>query len=263
MKDYYYILGLKKGASIEDIKKAYRKLSLKFHPDKNDGDEFFTERFKEILEAYETLSDLKKRTSYDNNFSNGKPEEKTNNGYNFDPIIEYFRANKASFEFDEEITFSWKTINSDKVIIKPFGAVQPIGQKTYKIKDFKNSVLYFDVIAENTNIGRQTKQSLKLSNKTYQELYSHFRYIIEAERKTESNKNSSNSKAKSNNDKPIGLFQTDKGEIKVELNFEGAIPSMNNRVYQNNTLAKDGKYKLGFMNYIIIRGGTIIDMTSF
>ena len=103
MKDYYYILGLKKEASIEDIKKAYRKLSLKFHPDKNDGDDFFTERFKEIQEANETLSDLKKRTIYDNNFSNGKPEEKTNNGYNFDPVIEYFRANKASFEFDEEI----------------------------------------------------------------------------------------------------------------------------------------------------------------
>ncbi len=263
MKDYYYILGIKKEASTDDIKKAYRKLSLKFHPDKNDGDDFFTERFKEIQEAYETLADAKKRINYDGQFSNNKQNGTANNGYNFDPIIDFFKVNKSAFEFDEEITFSWKTINSDKVTIKPFGIVQPIGQKTYRIKDFKNSVLSFDLIAENTNIGRQTKQSLKLSNRTYQELYSHFRHIIEAERKTRTNKNGSNSKDKTNNDKPIGLFQTDKGEIKVELNFEGAIPAMNNRVYQNNTLAKDGKYKLGFMNYLIIRGGTIIDMTLF
>ena len=55
MKDYYYILGIKPNASTDEIKKAYRKLSLKFHPDKNDGDKFFEERFKEINEAYENL----------------------------------------------------------------------------------------------------------------------------------------------------------------------------------------------------------------
>jgi len=63
--------------------------------------------------------------------------------------------------------------------------------------------------------------------------------------------------------KPIGLFQTDKGEIKVELNFEGAIPALNNKVYHNDAAARDGKYKLGFMNYLIIKDGTIIDLTSF
>jgi curved DNA-binding protein CbpA len=49
--------GNKPNASSEDIKKAYRKLSLKYHPDKNENDEFFTERFREIKEAYETLMD--------------------------------------------------------------------------------------------------------------------------------------------------------------------------------------------------------------
>jgi len=55
-KDYHYILGIDKNASLEDIKKAYRKLSQKLHPDKNDGDKFFEDRFKEINEAYEKLT---------------------------------------------------------------------------------------------------------------------------------------------------------------------------------------------------------------
>jgi len=65
MKDYYYILGIDENASIEEVKKAYRKLSLKFHPDKNEGDKFFEERFKEINEAYETLVDPEKKRIYD------------------------------------------------------------------------------------------------------------------------------------------------------------------------------------------------------
>ena len=65
MKDYYYILGIQHNATIDEIKKAYRKLSLKFHPDKNDGDEFFSERFKEIQEAYEVLREEYKRSTYD------------------------------------------------------------------------------------------------------------------------------------------------------------------------------------------------------
>lgn len=58
MKDYYYILGVDKEASVEEIKKAYRKLSLKLHPDQNNGDVFFESRFKEINEAYVELIKL-------------------------------------------------------------------------------------------------------------------------------------------------------------------------------------------------------------
>lgn len=65
IKDYYYILGVARNASQDEIKKAYRKLSIKFHPDKNDGDKFFEERFKDINEAYETLVDAAKRKIYD------------------------------------------------------------------------------------------------------------------------------------------------------------------------------------------------------
>ncbi len=55
MKNYYQILGIKRESSIDDIKTAYRKLAKKFHPDKNEGDKFFEDRFKEIQESYEIL----------------------------------------------------------------------------------------------------------------------------------------------------------------------------------------------------------------
>lgn len=65
-KDYYDILGIKKGATEEEIKKAYRKSAMKWHPDKNGGDEQAESKFKEISEAYEVLSDSNKRSNYDN-----------------------------------------------------------------------------------------------------------------------------------------------------------------------------------------------------
>lgn len=65
MKDYYYLLGVSRQAQLEDIKKAYRRLASKFHPDTNQGDTWFTERFKELQEAYEILSDVSSRANYD------------------------------------------------------------------------------------------------------------------------------------------------------------------------------------------------------
>src|ERR1700746_2439038 len=64
-KDYYGILGVKKTATAEDIRKAFRKLARKYHPDVNPGDKKAEERFKEISEANDILSDEKKRKVFD------------------------------------------------------------------------------------------------------------------------------------------------------------------------------------------------------
>src|SRR5215212_1724728 len=81
--DYYDTLGVKKGASEEEIKKAYRKLARQWHPDANQGDAQAEERFKQIQEAYSVLSDAEKRKQYDAGgmFGGGG----AGGGFRFDP----------------------------------------------------------------------------------------------------------------------------------------------------------------------------------
>jgi curved DNA-binding protein len=93
-KDYYKILGVDKNASQDEIKKAYRKLAIKYHPDKNQGDKKAEEKFKEISEAYEVLGDPEKRKKYDHLGTNWKNYQKADN---FD--FSEFAKNSGGYDF--------------------------------------------------------------------------------------------------------------------------------------------------------------------
>ena len=69
LKDYYEILGVTPKASPDEIREAYKKLAKAFHPDKHQGDAFFSEKFKSLQEAYNVLSDADKRKEYDTQFA--------------------------------------------------------------------------------------------------------------------------------------------------------------------------------------------------
>lgn len=83
-RDYYEVLGVDRDASTQDIKSAYRKLAVRYHPDKNPGDAEAEARFKEAAEAYAVLSDPDKRGRYDR-FGNAGPSPFAGGG--FDPSI--------------------------------------------------------------------------------------------------------------------------------------------------------------------------------
>ena len=91
-RDYYEVLGVDKGADKKDIKKAYRKLAMKYHPDVSEDHES-GEKFKEISEAYAVLSDTEKRQTYDqygHAGMNGFSQEDIFNNVNFDDIFRGF-----------------------------------------------------------------------------------------------------------------------------------------------------------------------------
>jgi DnaJ-class molecular chaperone len=79
-KDYYEILGVERSADEKEIKRAYRKLALKYHPDKNPGDKQAEEKFKELNEAYEVLGDAQKRARYDQLGTSYRQWERTGRG---------------------------------------------------------------------------------------------------------------------------------------------------------------------------------------
>ena len=110
-RDYYEILGVAKNATADEIKSAYRKLAMKYHPDRNPGDKAAEEKFKEAAEAYDVLHDADKRARYDQfghqAFANGGGGGFGAGGMNMDDIFSMFgdifggRGGGASFRFDD------------------------------------------------------------------------------------------------------------------------------------------------------------------
>jgi molecular chaperone DnaJ len=91
-RDYYEVLGISREAGEEEVKKAYRKLAVKYHPDKNPGDKTAEEKFKEIGEAYEALSDPQKRAAYDQyGHAAFDPRMRAGRGGGFHDPFEIFR----------------------------------------------------------------------------------------------------------------------------------------------------------------------------
>lgn len=159
MKDYYYFLGISNDASDEDIKKAYRKLSLKYHPDKNENDAFFADRFREIQEAYETLSDKSSRYTYDQNLESHQKSFR----YTVPPSIKTFSANKIHAKKGEEIIITWQTQNADVVKVLPFGLEKAYGERAFKVTEFKDGKFQILLHATNSLLHKTAVQGITIT----------------------------------------------------------------------------------------------------
>ncbi len=186
MKNYYYFLGVKENASEEDIKKAYRKLSLKYHPDKNPDDDYFENRFREIQEAYEMLNDKEKRRIYDDNLSHQQRSYRPN----YPPTIKSFSVNKVRVQKGEEVIISWQTQNADIVKVLPFGLQKGYGEKAIRITEFKDGQFQLLLHVTNSLLNKTIVQGITITevfeNKS-EEFRSEVEDLFKAERPTSLN----------------------------------------------------------------------------
>lgn len=110
MNDYYSVLGISRTATQEEIKKAYRNLAFKYHPDRNPGDKDAEEKFKKISEAYNILGDEKKRAEYDR-FGSASSGYSTENSYSQNSYQNYYQQQSYSDPFGSEDSF-WQWFNN-------------------------------------------------------------------------------------------------------------------------------------------------------
>jgi len=112
-KNYYKILGVEKNATEDEIKKKYRKLAMLFHPDRNQGDAKAGEKFKEIAEAYDVLSDKEKRSEFDNLLGR-RNNPKTNNYHSYTNNFKNPYTSKSNkYKTDDTVEKVWNDFKKD------------------------------------------------------------------------------------------------------------------------------------------------------
>lgn len=180
MKDYYAILGLSRTASEQEIKIAYKKLSIKFHPDKNEGDTFFEDRFKEVQEAYELLSNPLKRANYDAELDPRSAREHLGKIDTEKPIVTVFEVSKKAIYEGEPITLRWQTIHANEVYIDCIGKVESEGTKTVRLPMmYDKEKIVITLTANNTFITQKTLKQLDIKNKSFKERQTQLLYDSE------------------------------------------------------------------------------------
>lgn len=169
--NYYQILGIEINATQAQIKKAYRKLSKKLHPDVNQGDVFFEKMFIQVQEAYEVLYNTEKRSVYDAQLlSKKEPIHKRATPQSATPTIHFFYSDAPYFANGQKITFFWSCTHVDRIVLKPFGELEHhSGQIAFQINNYNKRILVVELIAENRKLNQRITKQLYLENKIFYE----------------------------------------------------------------------------------------------
>ncbi len=166
VKDYYKILGVPRNATQEEIKKAYRKLALKYHPDRNKGNKEAEEKFKEINEAYAVLSDPEKRRQYDmlgaEGFQKKFSQEDIFRGFDFESILRDFG-----------IGFGGRVRDIFSDLLGEFGfGHSPFKEETYAHRQIKGRDLIYELPLSLEEAAKGTKKTISFNTGGRQETIS-------------------------------------------------------------------------------------------
>ena len=189
MKDYYYILGVNEAATAIEIRKAYRELSKKFHPDVNKGSQYFEDLFKSINEAYEVIGNEHSRKRYDEFRKNSiQSNSDVDYDYNDTPEIVEFSTNKDAIYQNEEIIIQWNVIYADEITITSLGEVQQRGFKKLKFSKLINQRhATLRLTAKNSSSGKVDFREIIIRNSAYSEAKIDSQIYSKKETKAEQN----------------------------------------------------------------------------
>ncbi len=164
-KDYYELLGVQEDASEKEIKKAYRKLAVKYHPDKNQGDKASEEKFKEISEAYYSLGNKDRRKQYDNLKRRGGATGDFSSAQGFDSSDFYNQFSGGGFSSESSFGDIFGDIFSGGRARSTSGAKR--GYTYYYTSDSPGggNVLYSNQEGKVTSVDTDTKATLPIPKK--------------------------------------------------------------------------------------------------